>query len=68
MLLNVLVLDGDIERVRPPLRCSFRTPLMSHDDSSQPLVPQCGLKMTLAVTCLTSPPLVTLEGLKRKGK
>jgi hypothetical protein len=68
MLLNVLVLDGDIERVRLPLRGSFSTPLMSHGNSSQPLVPQCGQKTTLVTTDPMIPPLPTLKELGRKGK
>jgi len=68
MLLNVVVLDGDIERVRLSLRGSFNTPLMFHGNSSQPLVPQYGQKTTLAATRPLIPPLLTLKEFGRKGK
>jgi len=68
MLLNVLVLDGDIERVRLPPRGSFSIPLMSRGNSFQPLVPQHGQKMTLAATHPMIPPLLTLKGFRRKRK
>jgi hypothetical protein len=68
MLLNVLVLDGDIERVGLPLRGFFGTSLMSHGNRSQPLVLQYGQKTTLAATWTPIPRLLVLKELGRKGK
>lgn len=65
MLLNVLVLDGDVERVRPPLRCSFGTPLMSHNNSSRPLALQYGRTTTSAMTCPRILRLPTRKGFPR---
>ena len=56
MLLNVLVLDGDIERVRGCLRCSLNFPVesLSYDHSFLPLAPQRG-QMTTTTGLMTLP-------------
>ena len=46
MLLNVLVLDGDIERVRSLLGRVSSTPLIHHDNSFQRSALRCGRTTT----------------------
>ena len=67
MLLNVLVLDGDIERVRPPLNCPVDIQLMFHG-SFQPLAPRCGWKMKSAMMRPTTPPPQTLARFSKSGR
>lgn len=59
MLLNVLVLDGDIERVRWCLHCGciYMIENILHDYSFLPLVPQCGRMTTTVMKALMTLPL-----------
>jgi hypothetical protein len=59
MLLNVLVLDGDIERVRWCLRCSciYMIENIFYDCSFLPLAPQCGRTTAAVMKGLMTLPL-----------